>query len=132
MAECRHGMDEASCATCTSPSRSAGAPTGSRAGQSFALIYAPSLNRETFLHLNRQGDSWKIRHYPSPHGAPRELAQAGAKSTRMVLDLDELEIVHEVAYPYSTSPSGVSVEDHRYWFDEIAKTNSKFDIGTGS
>ncbi|MER3388568.1 MAG: hypothetical protein RJQ01_00920 [Microcella sp.] len=48
----------------------------------------------------------------------------------MVLDITKLEIEHELAYPYSTSPSGVTVEDSRYWFDEIAKANSKY-LGRG-
>lgn len=129
MGECRHGMNEADCGHCSAATRTTAVREGSRAGHSFALIYAPSLNRDTFLHLNRQGDSWKIRHYPSPHHPPTELAQAGAKSTRLVLDLAQLDIEHEIAYPHSLAPTGVSVEDHRNWFDEIAKANGKHGIG---
>ena len=57
------------------------------------------------------------------------MAQSGIRTTRRVLDLDTVAIVHEVSYPYSTAPSGVSVKNSQYWFDEIAKVNSKFDLG---
>lgn len=130
MIECRHDFEEGECDLCLTASRSAAERTGSREGQSFALIYAPSLAPDTFLHLNRQGDSWKIRHYESPSRPARELAQSSEKATKLVLDLARLEIEHEIAYPYSTSPAGVSIEDHRYWFDEIAKANAKY-LGRG-
>lgn len=129
MSECRHGMNEADCDHCTAPGRASSAATGSRTGHTFALIYAPSLNRVTFLHLNRQGESWKIRHYSSPHRAPTVVAQAGEKSTRIVLDLAQLVIEHELPYEHSRRPTGVSVDDTRYWFDEIAKANARQGIG---
>ena len=130
MAECRHGFDEAECDLCLAAARPASERTGSREGQSFALIYAPSLDAGTFLHLNRQGDSWKIRRYSAASRRPEELAQSGEKTTRMMLDITKLEIEHQIAYPYSTSPSGVTVEDSRYWFDEISKANAKY-LGRG-
>ena len=99
------------------------------AGKTFALIYAPSLRPDTFLHLNREGDHWKIRRYRSPSKPAEELAQSGRASTRQVLDLASLEILYEIAYPYSTSSGGVSVTDSRYWFDEIAKVNARHGIG---
>lgn len=128
--QCRHGFEEQDCDLCVTASRPASERTGSREGQSFALIYAPSLDRSSFLHLNRQGDSWKIRRYSSPSRRPEELAQSSEKTTRMMLDITRLEIEHELAYPYSTSPSGVTVEDSRYWHDEIAKANAKY-LGRG-
>lgn len=126
MTECRHGFEETECDLCLTAARPTGERTGTREGQSFALIYAPSLDPSTFLHLNRQGDSWKIRRYSSPSRRPEELAQSSEKATRMALDLTTLEIQHELAYPYSTAPSGVTVEDSRYWFDEISKANSTY------
>jgi hypothetical protein len=99
------------------------------AGKSFALVYAPTLRRDTFLHLNREGDHWKLRWYSSPNRPATELAQSGRASTRLALDLRDVDFEHEIAYPYSTSPGGVSVTDFRFWFDEIARINAAYDIG---
>jgi hypothetical protein len=41
----------------------------------------------------------------------------------------DVEFLHEIAYPYSTSPEGVSVTNFRYWYDEIAKLNAAHNIG---
>ena len=122
-------MNESDCDLCAAAVRHAESRGGSRSGHSFALIYAPSLHQETFLHLNRQGESWKIRHYHSPHRPAAVVAQAGEKSTRLVIDLARLVIEHEISYPHSLAPTGVSVEDHRYWYDEIAKANARHRIG---
>lgn len=97
-------------------------------GHSFALIYAPSIRRDTFVHLNRQGDSWKIRRYLSPSRPAEEIAQAGERRTKLVVDLDSLEIVHHLDYPHSRMPLGVTIEDSRYWFDEIVKANATYGI----
>lgn len=129
MIECIHGLDEHDCDICTGSKRSSGRPTSSMAGKSFALVFAPSLRADTFLHLNREGDHWKFRWYSSPHLPAVELAQSGVASTRLVLDLASVEFVHEIAYPYSTSGGGVSVTDYRYWFDEIARVNARHNIG---
>ena len=99
------------------------------AGKSFALIYAPEIREDTFLHLNREGDHWKIRWYSSPSKPAVELAQSGRATTRQVMDLSSVAIVHEIAYPYSSSPGGVSVTKSDYWFDEIAKVNAQHGIG---
>jgi hypothetical protein len=98
------------------------------AGKSFALVLAPTLRPDTFLHLNREGDHWKLRWYRSPNQPAIELAQSGKASTRLDLDLRDVEFVHELSYPYSTSPGGVSVLDSRYWFDEISKANAIYDV----
>jgi hypothetical protein len=49
-----------------------------------------------------------------------------------VYNLNNVTFVHEIAYPYSTSPGGVSVENARYWFDEIAKANTAHDVSSGA
>jgi hypothetical protein len=98
-------------------------------GKSFALVFAPGLVHDTFLHLNREGDHWKFRIYRSPNRPAVELAQSGQASTRIHLKLSEIDIQHEVAYPYSTSPGGVSITDVRYWFNEVEKTNAAYGIG---
>jgi hypothetical protein len=98
------------------------------AGKSFALVFAPSLRVDTFLHLNREGDHWKFRLYSSPSQPATELAQSGKATTRLVLELRDVEFVHEIAYPYSISPGGVPITNTRYWFDEIAKANAKFGV----
>ena len=124
-----HGLDLEQCDLCSgaqNPKR--GASTGSMAGKSFALIYAPAIREDTFLHLNREGDHWKIRWYSSPSKPATELAQSGAASTRRVIDLASANIVEEIAYPYSTGTGGVSVKDSRYWFDEIQKANAQHGI----
>ncbi len=129
MTECIHGLHTEQCDVCSAtptPGRAAG--SRSMAGKSFALIYAPTIREDTFLHLNREGIHWKIRRYWSPSKPAEEIAQSGLASTRQVLDLASLEIVHEVAYPYSTSPSGLSLKDSPYWFDEIAKANAQYGI----
>jgi hypothetical protein len=98
------------------------------AGKSFALIYAPNLRPDTFLHLNREGEHWKFRWYSSPTKPAVELAQSGRASTRQLVDLASVEILHEVGYPYSTSPGGVSVTNSRYWFDEVTKLNVRHGV----
>jgi hypothetical protein len=127
--ECIHGLEDEQCSQCGERLRRASDVEGTMAGKSFALVFAPSLRDDTFLHLNREGDHWKIRWYSSSNRPANELAQSGQASTRLVVALSEIEFVHEISYPYSTSPGGVTITDHRYWFDEIAKVNAKHNIG---
>lgn len=129
MRECIHGLEEEQCGICGTSARRASRRDGTMAGKSFALVFLPSLREDTFLHLNREGDHWKLRWYSSPIRPATELAQSGRASTRLLLDLRDMEFVHEIAYPYSTRPDGVSVTNSRYWFDEIAKVNAAHDIG---
>lgn len=129
MGECIHGLDEDRCDVCASSTRVAGVHGTTMAGKSFALVFVPSIRAHTFLHLNREGDHWKLRWYQSPSHPATELAQSGKKSTRLELDLSDVEFVHEISYPYSTNPGGVSVTDSRFWFHEIAKVNAAHDIG---
>lgn len=98
-------------------------------GKSFALVFVPTLRNDTFLHLSRQGDHWKFRWYSSPSRPAIELAQSGKSSKRLVLDIRDVKFVHEIDYPYSTTPEGVSVTNFRYWYDEIAKMNAAKNIG---
>jgi hypothetical protein len=128
--ECIHEFPPDLCAVCSGESYSRRAPgTGTMAGKRFALIYAPSVRDDTFLHLNREGEHWKIRWYASPHRAAVELAQSGLASTKREIDFSSVEFVHEVAYPYSTSVGGVPVTDSHYWFGEIARLNTQHGIG---
>ena len=129
MTECIHGLVENQCGVCGVGSRRSGGHMGTMAGKSFALVFAPGLRSDTFLHLNREGEHWKIRWYSSPSRSAIDLAQSGRASTRLVLDLRDVTFVHEIAYPYSSSPEGVSVTNFRYWYDEIAKVNAAHDIG---
>ena len=129
MPECIHGLEENQCGVCGTSARSAKRLEGTMAGKTFALVFAPALREDTFLHLNREGDHWKLRWYRSPNQPAVELAQSGKSSTRLLLELSDVEFVHELSYPYSTSPGGVSVTDSRYWFDEIAKVNAAHDVG---
>lgn len=131
MTDCIHEFPLDLCAVCSSGSASRrSAVTGTMAGKRFALIYAPSVRDGTFLHLNREGDHWKIRWYASPHKPAVELAQSGVASTRREINLSSVEFVHEVAYPYSTSVGGVPVTNSSYWFGEIARVNAQYGIGS--
>lgn len=94
-------------------------------GKTFALIYAPGVREDTFLHLNREGLRWKVRWYSSPHKPPTALAQSGLATTRQVLDLSSVKICQEISYPYSSAPDGVTVENSQYWFDQVLQTNTK-------
>ena len=135
MSECIHGLEEELCGSCGDQrdrSNLRHEPGRDWDGQTFALIYAPSIRDDTFLHLNRQGSHWKIRWYKSPNQKPYEVAQSGLASTRQVFDLNEVKFVHEVSYPYSTSIGGVSVENAQHWFDEIARMNDKHGISARS
>ena len=125
MTECIHGLEEDFCGVCGRSAQGSSVQTGTMAGKSFALVYAPSLRDDTFLHLNREGDHWKFRWYSSPHREAIVEAQSGKSFTRRVLELNSVELVHEISYPYTTSPGGVSVTDYRYWFNEIAKANTE-------
>lgn len=128
MTECIHGLEENQCGGCGASSLRPAGMSGSMVGKSFALVFAPSLRDDTFLHLNREGDHWKFRWYSSPSQPATELAQSGKATTRLRLELSEVEFVHEIAYPYSTSPGGVSIRNSAFWFDEIAKTNASHNI----
>lgn len=130
MNECIHGLESDRCETCNSRVPQGHNPNDDWAGKSFALVFAPSLRDDTFLHLNREGDHWKLRWYPSPNRPAVELAQSGKSSTRLLVDLGELQRDVEIPYPYSTSPGGVSIKDSRYWFDEIAKLNTEHGISS--
>jgi hypothetical protein len=129
MTECIHGLEENQCGVCGTSARRSTGPDGTMVGKSFALVFAPTFRDDTFLHLNREGDHWKFRSYSSPSRPATELAQSGKASTLLVLDLRDVEFLHEIAYPYSTSPEGVSVTNFRYWYDEIAKLNAAHNIG---
>ena len=128
MAECIHGFEEESCGDCAARTTAGRESTGTMAGKSFALVFVPGLMKLTFLHLNREGDHWKFRWYASSSRSAIAVAQSGQATTRFHVNLSDLEFMHEIAYPYSTSVGGVSVTDSRYWFDEIAKQNAKYEI----
>lgn len=132
MSECIHGFEPGQCGTCGENSPGVGRATEWGEVQSFSLVYIPSHWPATFVHLNVQGDHWKLRDYQSPHRRPIELAQSGEASTRLVLDLAKLVRVHELSYPHSRTPTGVGVTDSRYWFDEIQKANHSHAIGIPS
>lgn len=135
MAECIHGLEEELCGACGDRLERANSRLGlggTMAGKSFALVFAPSIRHDTFVHLNREGVHWKIRWYRSPNQKPFEIAQSGLASTRRVYDLANVPFVHEIAYPYSTSVGGVSVENAQYWFDEIAKANALHNVSVHS
>ena len=129
MEDCIHGLEEDQRGTCGTRALSADRREGTMAGKTFALVFAPALRGDTFLHLNREGDHWKFRWYSSPSRLATRLAQSGKASTRLVLDLADVELLHEIAYPYSTSPEGVSVTNSRYWYDETAKLNAAHNLG---
>lgn len=128
MTECIHAFPENECADCSGTasrsSRSVSATTTT--GNSFALIYAPLFREDTFLHLNRQADRWKIRRYPSPHAPAEVLAQSAPSSVSLVEDLASVDWLHEIAYPHSRTPEGVTVEDCSYWFDAIERANAQY------
>jgi hypothetical protein len=127
MTECIHGLDAKDCGTCNCASNRRDGSDGTMAGKSFALVFAPGLCADSFIHLNREGDHCKFRRYSSPNRPPTELAQSG-KSSRLSIDIKDVRIVHEISYPYSTSLGGVSVADSRYWFGEIEKANDAMEV----
>jgi hypothetical protein len=128
MTDCRHGFPEGECGDCADavvrPSRSSS--TGRAEGHAFALVYAPTFCEDTFLHLNRQGDRWKFRRYTSPDQPAEVLAQSAPSSNSGIADLGSIEWFHEIDYPHSRKPAGVTVEDSRYWFDAIERANAQY------
>lgn len=80
MADCIHGLEEDQRGTCGTRALSADRREGTMAGKTFALVFAPALRGDTFLHFNREGDHWKFRWYSSPGRLPTELAQSGKAS----------------------------------------------------
>ena len=133
MAECIHGLELDRCDICSPAepvTRGSGGSKGtSWSGKTFALVYAPSLRGDTFLHLNREGDHWKFRWYPAPDRAYVEVAQSSKTRSRMELNLSDVELVHEIGYLHSSNPGGVKVTNAQYWFDEIARVNAAHGIG---
>ena len=99
---------------------------GTWVGQSFHLVFAPSIRADTFLHLNRQGDHWKLRHYPSRTQRPVVIAQSGPASGGPALNLAMVGFKHERFYPHSSGSDGVRVNNSAFWFDEIAKANAEY------
>lgn len=127
MTDCVHGFSDGLCGDCSAArSRSVdlGSATRSSGGYGFALVYAPAFRTDTFVHLNREGEHWKIRHYPSPSTPAVGLAQSAPSSSPKVADLESIELRHEIAYPHSLAPGGVTTKDSRYWFDAITKANA--------
>ena len=127
MTECIHGLEPERCDACATRSSGGRGSGGTMAGQTFALVYAPSLRSGTFIHLNRQGEHWKFRSYPSRNRNPIEIAQAGTGSKIPHLVLADVEIIQEVAYPHS-SAGGHPVGDSLFWFEEIEKLNASYSI----
>ena len=128
MTECMHDFPENECGDCSGSATRSSRPasTGASTGNSFALIYAPLFRKDTFLHLNRQADRWKIRSFPSPHAPAEVLARSAPSSVSLVEDLASVGWLHEIAYPHSRTPEGVTVEDSRYWFDAIERANAQY------
>jgi hypothetical protein len=126
--ECIHELQQDLCGTCGVNARRVGDSSRLLAGKSFALIVAPGILEGTFLHLNREGERWKIRWYSSPNRPAVEMEGSGFASKHRVEALDDINILQEIAYPHSTSPSGVPVDNFRFWFDEINRMNAKYDI----
>lgn len=126
--ECIHGLESSRCETCKATTSRGSNPGSEWSGKSFALVYVPSLRRDTLLHLNREGDHWKLRWYNSPSQPAVELAQSGRSSRGLVLDLQAVLRPPQIAYPHSSGAGGVSIKDSRYWFDEIAKMNKEHGI----
>lgn len=127
MTDCIHGFPEEQCATCLGENATArGAGNGSMAGQSFALVYAPEVREETFVHLNRQGEHWRMRQDPSPSKPAVEVAGSAPSSLTHEPDLSRLARFHEIPYPTSMAAEGVPETDSRFWFDETARANARF------
>ncbi|MHB9004014.1 MAG: GmrSD restriction endonuclease domain-containing protein, partial [Coriobacteriia bacterium] len=75
--------------------------SSSRSGKSFALVFAPSVRSDTFLHLNREGERWKLREFPGPNEPAIEVAQSGRSSRlQVVLDPEAIKIL--IPYPHSS------------------------------
>lgn len=123
MDDCLHGFEHHECADCLGQvSGSQALSDGTKAGQSFSLVYAPAVREDTFVHLNREGEHWKIRWYPSPNAPAIEMAGSASKG---LADLDALDLLHEIDYPTSASTDGETIKNSRYWFDAIARANAQ-------
>ena len=119
---CIHEFEPGLCDVCERPSTGGRASSGaSMAGKTFELVHVPAVRDDTYLHLNREGESWALRWYPSPSDAAVELG----RSSRGDFDPAFSGVRDSISYPYSTSPGGVTVKDSRYWFREVAQANRK-------
>jgi hypothetical protein len=122
MTLCMHELKPDQCDICGNPTPSGRFSTGaSMAGKTFELVHIPKLRADTYLHLNREGRTWALRWYRSPNEPAIELGRSSRGDTDPAL----IGICHSISYPYSLASDGVRVTDSRYWFDEIAKVNSK-------
>ncbi|KQO98525.1 hypothetical protein [Leifsonia sp. Leaf264] len=92
------------------------------AGKEFYLVYIPRIREDTFIHLNVEGDTWKLRGYPTPDGPYEVISQTAKSNTKNVIELSEHPRVKQFPYDHS-SRGGESINNNRYWHDEIARRN---------
>lgn len=119
--ECIHGLDPHQCGICTQRTSRGRRPLGlATSGRTFALIHAPDLEPITFVHLNVQGDTWKIREYPGPDVSFIERAGSGVDAGEGH-QLRDIRIAIWEPYPHTSTRAGESIENTRYWHDEIQK-----------
>ena len=87
-----------------------------------SLVYIPSIDRRTFLHLSTKGESYALRSYVGPRGYSR-WTEPGVPTTSALLDR------HPVALRIDVSAERKNLEgEKQYWVERITRANREHGI----
>ncbi len=86
------------------------------------LIYAPSINRASFLHLSIKGDSYALREFPQS-GPPRRWVLADCPTTSQLLERHPF--VHRIDVAHERMSL---VGEPEYWRKRIAQANRALNL----
>lgn len=91
--------------------------------QTKTLIYAPSLEPSSFLHLSTKGDSYALRSFSGARGI-RRWTEDGVRTT------DDLRARFPIEIEIDVAAERKNLEGERqYWIDRIEKLNQQYGIG---
>lgn len=87
------------------------------------LIYAPSINRSSFLHLSIRGESYALRDFP-PSGPPRRWVLNDVPTT------SQFTAKHKFVHTIDVAHERKNLEgEPEYWRQRIAAVNRQFRLG---
>ena len=92
-------------------------------GQTKSLIYAPTLESSSFLHLSTRGDSYALRSFTGKRGL-RRWTEDGVRTTDKLRARFPIEIEIDVAAERKNLEG-----ERQYWIERIEKLNRQHGIG---
>jgi hypothetical protein len=88
------------------------------------LIYAPSINPSSFLHLSIKGESYALREFP-PSGPPRRWVLDDSPTT------SQLTAKHHFVHEIDVTSERMNLQgEPEFWRQRIAAVNRRFRLGS--